>query len=166
MNWYCVHTKPLKEAQVAAYCQEHLGLETYLPRLREYRTIRRVRRLTTRPLFPRYLFCHFDLRTDYRSVRYAPDALNLVHHGSVPTPVPLPLIGELKAWAGLDNDIITLDPTLQAGDHVEIIGGPLRGLPAVILRASNDRDRVAILLSVLQDTIPANISRTQLRRVD
>ena len=51
-------------------------------------------------------------------------------------------------------------------DHVEIIGGPLRGLPAVILRASNDRDRVAILLSVLQDTIPANISRSQLRRVD
>ncbi|MBI5693309.1 MAG: hypothetical protein HZC55_24790 [Verrucomicrobia bacterium] len=166
MNWYCIHTKPQKEAQVAAFCHEQLGLETYLPRLREYRTIRRVRRLTTRPLFPRYLFCHFDLTTDYRSVRYAPDALNLVHHGSWPAVVPHVLIGELRAWAGQEHDIITLDSPLRPGDNVEITSGPLRGLSAVILRATSDRDRVAVLLSVLQENTLATISRTQLRKVE
>src|SRR3954462_7403091 len=29
MNWYCVHSKPQKEAQVATYCRDTLKLETY-----------------------------------------------------------------------------------------------------------------------------------------
>ena len=165
MKWYCLHTKPVKEGQVAAYCHDTLGLETFYPKLRQYRTIRRVRRLTTGPLFPRYLFCRLDLTTDYRAVRYAPDALNLVHFGSRPALVPAELIAGLKTWAGNAIDIITIAPSLQPGDHVEITDGPLRGLPAVIVRASNDKDRVAVLLSVLQQGAQMTISRSQLRRV-
>src|SRR3954464_6652979 len=100
MNWYCVHTKPQKEAQVATYCCDTLKLETYFPRLRQFRTIRRVRKLVTRPLFPRYLFCRFDASLSYRSVRYAPDVLDLVRSGSQPAVVSESLIGELRQWAG------------------------------------------------------------------
>ena len=48
---------------------------------------------------------------------------------------------------------------------MEITDGPMRGLSAVILRAEEEKDRVAILLSVLHTGIPATISRTQLRKV-
>ena len=51
MNWYCVHTRPLKEQQVATHFHEMLGLELYFPRLRRQKTIRRVRRVVTSPLF-------------------------------------------------------------------------------------------------------------------
>jgi hypothetical protein len=34
MNWYCVHTKPLKEQQIATHFYKMLGLEMYFPRLR------------------------------------------------------------------------------------------------------------------------------------
>lgn len=165
VNWYCLHTKPKREVAVAGYCSTSLGLETYLPRLQQHRTIRRVRRLVTSPLFPRYLFCRLDLGAHYRAVRYAPDALDLVHLGSGPAPVPDTLIGDLKGWAGAEGDLLRLPPPLRPGDPVEVTDGPMRGLSAVILRAEEEKDRVAILLSVLQTGIPATISRTQLRKV-
>ena len=56
MHWYCIHTRPQKEARVVAYLAT-LGLETYFPRLKRQKTIRRVRRIVTGPLFPRYPFC-------------------------------------------------------------------------------------------------------------
>jgi len=165
-NWYCVHTKPLKESQVATCLQQRLGLETYFPRLKRQRTIRRVRRVVTSPLFPRYLFCRFDLFTLYRAVRYAPEVIEIVSFGEQPTLVRDALIEELKGWAGEAVDVITLQPGLQPGDRVEITDGPMRGLPAVILHERNDRDRVAVLLSILECGAQMMISRSQLARVN
>lgn len=166
VKWYCVHTKPLKEAAVASFCSETLGLGTYYPRLRQYRTIRRVRRLVCGPLFPRYFFCRLDLAESYRAVRYAAEVIDLVHLGPSPAPVADGLIDELKHWAGDGGEIITMRPELSVGDTVEVTDGPLRGMPAVIVRTSNDRDRVAILLSLLQHGAQMTISRSQLRRLE
>jgi transcriptional antiterminator RfaH len=166
MNWYCVHTKPQKEAQVATYCRETLQLETYFPRLRQYRTIRRVRKLVTKPLFPRYLFCRFDPGASYRSVRYAPDALDLVRAGDQPAVVADALITELKQWAGDEFDVITLNADFGAGESVEITAGPMRGMSATILHASADRERVTILLSILQHGAQMMIDRAHLRRLE
>lgn len=165
MTWYCLHTKPKRETAVADYCATSLGLEVYFPKLEEFRTIRRVRKQVVRPLFPRYLFCRLELGSHYRAVRYAPDALDLVHLGGAPAPVPDTLIEELRAWAGAAGDTLRLPDPLRAGDTVEITEGPMRGLSAVILRAEDEKDRVAILLSVLQAGVPATISRSQLRKV-
>jgi len=165
MHWYCIHTRPKKEEMVADYCRNMLGLETYYPKLREYKTVRRVRSLVTSPLFPRYLFCKFDASSSYRSVRYAPDAVDVVHSGRTPALVSPTLIDELKCWAGEGIDIVTLRPTLRVGDQVEIIDGPMRGLSAVILQSSEDRDRVAILLSILECGAQMMVSRSELRLV-
>lgn len=166
LNWFCVHTKPKKEALVSAYCRDTLGLETYFPRLRQYKTIRRVRRVVVGPLFPSYFFCRFEAAVSYRSVRYAPDTIDLVHSGKFPAIVQDGLIAELKSWAGDALDVITVRSPLRPGDTVEITDGPLRGLPAVILHASDDRDRVAILLSILQCGAQLTISRSQIRRIN
>ncbi len=165
MQWYCIHTRPKKETQVEAYCRNLLGLETYFPRLRQHRTIRRVRRVVTTGLFPRYLFCRFDPAVSYRLVRYAPEAIDVVRIGTAPAVVSEALIDEMKAWAGDAFDILTLQPPLQVGDKVEITDGPMRGLTAVILRASNDEDRVAILLSILECGAQMQISRGDLKPV-
>lgn len=151
---------------MAAYCRESLGLETYFPRLREHRTIRRVRRLVTAPLFPRYLFCRFNPAVSYRAVRYAPDTLDVVHQGARPAEVQDALITELQAWAGDAVDIVTLRPPLRPGDSVEIVDGPMRGLSATIVHCQDDRERVALLLSILTSEAQVTIRREQLRRRD
>ncbi len=166
MNWHCIHTKPRKEEQVARHLKERLGLETYFPLLKRQRTIRRVRRLTTGPLFPRYLFCQFEVSNSYRAVRYAPDVLDIVCAGDRPAVVSHTLIDELKAWAGEAVNLITLLPDLSPGDRVEITEGPMRGLPAVILHIKDDSERVAVLLSILESSAKMIIKRSQLTPVD
>lgn len=165
VNWFCLHTRPQKEAQVEHYCRETLGIETYFPRLKEHRTIRRVRREVTSPLFPRYLFARIDLATSYRAIRYAPEVISLVHAGDSPAVVNDVLIDELKAWAGNEIDRTTLLPSFRPGDAVQVVQGPMQGVSAVILRASDEHDRVTILLSLLQCGAQLNISRAQLERL-
>jgi transcriptional antiterminator RfaH len=155
----------LKEEPVASYCAAQLGAETYFPRLRQYRVIRRQRRFVTGPLFPRYLFCRFDPAVLYRAVRYAPDMLDIVSHGSEPTIVADSLIESLQSWAGDATDIITLEPTLRVGDQVEVTGGPLQGFSGTILKESEEKVRVTILLSFLQNGAHVSVDRADLRRI-
>jgi transcriptional antiterminator RfaH len=164
LNWYCIHTKPKREQHVSAYLSERLALETYFPRLRRQKTIRRVRRSITGPLFPRYLFCRFDLSEQYRAVRYAPEVIDVVNVGTRPAIVNDTLIDELKHWAGDAVDIITIQPDFSPGDRVEIVDGPMRGLPAVILQIKDDSDRVAVLLTILECGAKMLIDRSQLAR--
>jgi len=148
MNWYCVHTKPQREKQAVEQLSSLLGFETYFPRLRFHKTIRRVRRQITEPLFPRYLFCRFDLANHFRAVRYAHDVANLVCFGEEPAVVSDELIDNLKSWANEDG-FVAAEPMFSAGDRVQIAVGPMQGLHAVILEARSDSERVAVLLSIL-----------------
>ena len=165
MHWYCLHTKPLKEAQVASYCTSQLGLQTYFPRLRQHRVIRRQRRLVTRPLFPRYLFCRFDASTLYRAVRYAPEILDIVSSGTAPTVVHDSLIENLQSWAGNEVDIFTLQPSFRVGNQVEVTTGPLQGFSGTILKEVEERTRVIILLSFLHSGAQVSVERTDLRLI-
>jgi len=162
MSWYCIHTKPKKESQVAAYCRSFLGLTAYYPQLRERRTIRRVRRVVVGPLFPRYLFCRFDPTESYRRVRYAPDVLDIVQFGDRPAVVAESLIADLQQWAGEALDVNCLPHFLKTGDTVQINGGPLQGVTGVIMRATDDSDRVELLLSLLQEGAKVTVPRDQL----
>jgi len=165
MTWYCIHAKPKKEPRIARYLRDNLGLDTYFPRLRRQKTIRRVKRVVTEPLFPRYVFCRFDFAQTYRAVRYAPDVIDLVSFGAIPAPVDDALIDGLKSWAGEVVDVITLQPRLNPGDRVEITDGPLRGLQAVLVNQSTGRERVAVVLSILERNVQIMINRWQLTPV-
>lgn len=165
MNWHCIHTKPQKEFQFEQHCCRRLDVETYCPQVREYRTVRRVRRVIVSPLFPRYVFCRFDPATTYRGVRYAPDAVDIVRIGNDPIIVADSLIAELRQWAGEMVDLTTIRRPLKSGDSVEIIQGPLRGLTAIIQQADETQDRVAILIALLASEARMTISRGLLRPV-
>ena len=166
MNWYCVHTRPRKEDQVAFYLRETLGLDTYLPCLTIQKKFRRIRRVITNPLFPRYLFCRMEISTDYRAVRYAPEVIDVVKFGEDPAIVGESMIDDLKRWAAEAMNLLTLKPLLGPGDVVEVTEGPMQGLQAVILSQRNDQDRVAVLMSMLKYGAQMIISRSQLARVN
>ena len=161
-RWLCVHTRPRREAAAERYCHEVLGFETYYPRLKHLKTIRRVKRWIVGPLFPRYFFCRLNLAQNFRAVQYAPQVISVVSFGGRPLPVDDTIIGQLQQWAGEAVDIMTVRPGFHPGDLVEIADGPLRGLQAVVLQEMSDRDRVAVLLSTLGCQARLIVSRSQL----
>lgn len=165
MDWYCIHTRPQKEDSACSYYEDTLGIETYSPKLRQERVIRRVRRIVVRPLFPRYLFCRFDPALHYRAVKYAPDTIDVVHCGFAPTIVPDQLITELKTWVGDALDACSLRRAFQPGDLVEIESGPLMGLRAVVQQELSDSERVALLLTFLECGARTIVAHSQLRMV-
>jgi transcriptional antiterminator RfaH len=163
MNWFCVHTRPQREKQVVEQLSTLFGVEVYFPRLRLQKTIRRVRRQVTEPLFPRYLFCRFELASNYRAVRYAHDVIDLVSFGPQPAVVSEQLISDLKSWVGEDS-LVTAVPMFSCGDRVQIVDGPMQGLQAVILEGRSDSERVAVLLSILGCEARLSIDRRQLAK--
>ncbi len=162
MEWYCVYTKPGGELAANQYLQELLGLETYYPRLKRQKTIRRVRRWVISSLFPRYLFCRLNRVTHQQAARYAPHIVDLVQFGERPTVVDDSIIEELRRWAGDEVDVVTLRPKLRPGDGVEIIEGPLRGLQALFQEALGDNDRVVLLLAALSYQPRVVLDRAQI----
>ncbi len=161
-RWLCVHTRPRKEAGAEQYCRDVLGLDTYYPKLKRLKIIRRVKRSVIGPLFPRYFFCRLNLTRNFRAVQYAPQVLGVVGFGGRPTVVDDAIIHQLQQWAGETVDVVTVRPGLRAGDLVEISDGPLRGLQAIVLQEMSDRDRVAVLLSTLGCQARLIVSRSQL----
>ena len=162
MNWYCVHTRPQKEELLAEYLSSQLSLETYLPRLKVHKTIRRVRRQVICPLFPRYLFCRFDLSSHYRAVRYAKEAIDIVHFGGGPTVVQDELILDLRQWADGHAGATSGDPEFRPGQAVEVTSGPMLGLRGIVSQSMSDRERVRVLLHLLETQMQLVIRRDQL----
>jgi len=161
-RWLCVHTRPRRESAAEKYCREVLGLDTYYPRLKRLKTIRRVKRWMVGPLFPRYFFARLNLAQNFRAVQYAPHVVGVVNFGGRPTRVDDAIIDQLKQWAGEAVDLVTVRPGFHPGDLVEIADGPLRGLQAVVLQEMSDRDRVSVLLSTLGCQARMIVSRSQL----
>ena len=166
MKWYCVYTHPQKEAIAAGFIGDTLGLECFYPKLKQRVIIRRVKREIVRPLFPRYIFCRFDLATSYRSVSYASDVASVVSLGRKPIEVGDEIIAALKSRASSSpkQDEIHAEEIISPGSRVEIVSGVMRGLEGLFLRPMNDSERVAILLSTLNASVV--VERSQCRVVE
>lgn len=163
MNWYALHTKPRQEAMAQSSLRRE-GIETFLPKLRRRKTIRRVRRWVTGPLFPNYLFARFEFTTSGRLVKYATGITNIVSFGGNPATVDDAIICAIQAHC--EENVVTIPPPeLRAGDTVEIQEGPLRGLKGIFERELSDSERVVIMLQSIAAAARVEVSREQLERI-
>jgi len=162
MLWYCLQAKPRREQNLALHLQQRYDLEAFCPMLRRKRKIRNKRRVVQEALFPRYLFCRFDLAQHFRAARYAPDAIGLVSRGDMPISVPDEVIADLRSWAGPDAAPLEADPGLRPGDTVTVSEGPFQGLEATVLQSLDKNERVALLLTFMNTVTRLHIDRAQL----
>ena len=156
-QWFVVRTKAKKE-DYALQQLERRGVAVFLPRVLEYG------RDQVAPLFPGYLFVRIALVEQYYRVVWTPGVRNFVAFGPVPTPVQDAVIVLIRTSAG-EEGIIRPSPSLRAGDRVEITGGPLAGLVAVIEQPYSRHGRVRVLLDFLRQGITAELPARLVHRV-
>ncbi|MBI3596668.1 MAG: transcription/translation regulatory transformer protein RfaH [Nitrospirae bacterium] len=147
MHWYAVNTKPRQE-KLAELSLQRLGVETFSPRLKQNRLIRKRRQTVIRPLFPGYLFARFNLDNHYRTVNYAQGVRRIVTFGSAPTTVDEEMIESIKSRL-LDGCVTVQTPSFSAGQTVRVQSGPFQGLEAIFEREMGDQQRVVLLLQTL-----------------
>ena len=143
-SWRVVQTKRYKERAAQRYLSE-LGLVTYLPLLLQWP--RPAVGAEVGPMFPCYLFLSVAARDVCRVGRTA-GVRGFVNFGGEPALLDEAAIEFLRAREGLDG-IIRANP-LPPGAQVMIGDGPFRGLVAVIERRLTARQRVLVLLEILQ----------------
>jgi transcriptional antiterminator RfaH len=146
-SWYAVNTKSHCEASAYASL-DRLGVEVFLPMLRERKVLRGKCRPTTSPLFPGYLFAMFDVSKQLRAVTYAQGVKNVVTFGSGPSMVDESIIHAIRSQA-TDGIIELSGNQFSPGQVVRIQDGPLCGLEAVFEKKLDGTSRAVLLLKAI-----------------
>ncbi|MBL8544361.1 MAG: hypothetical protein JNJ63_11200 [Hyphomonadaceae bacterium] len=161
-RWYLVQAQTGRE-QIAF---EHLKRQGFFPFLPStWRSIRHARKIRTErcAYFPGYLFVALDLeRERWRSIDGTFGVVQIVKASGRPLAAPKGLVEALLGLVDSDGAIKRLDESvLQAGDRVRLIRGPFAEHLAKVERADG-RERVRILLSMMGQAVPVEVSRQDL----
>lgn len=153
--WYAVHTKPRKEDFVRAYL-DRSRIRVLLPRIRD--TFRKNGERTSRvePLFPGYLFARFSSARDFQRICWAPGVKRIVGNGDDPVPVEEDVIEALAARQG-DRGFIIPRRSLDAGERIRILRGPLAGLLGVVDRPCTGAERARVLVELFRQQVHVEV---------
>jgi transcription antitermination factor NusG len=150
-QWYAIQSKTRKEELLC----EQLGMreiETYFPRFRVKPVNPRARKI--KPYFPGYVFGYVDLEHVGKSVLdWIPGAIGVVNFGGEPASVPDHLINSLRQHLEIINaSAFNVVQRFSPGDIVTIHWGPFAGYEAVFDASLPGRDRVKVLLRMLESS--------------
>lgn len=154
LRWYVIRTKPQCE-HVAARVLERAGFELFFPRVRTPRP--RAGRTET-PLFPGYLFLHYDVdKQGWPSVRQHPGILGLVRFNGVVPPVPEDVVSGLARRVQEINREGGLWTRFRPGEMVRVVFGKIDSHAEVIDEPRSPEDRVRVLVEFMGRLVPAQV---------
>lgn len=160
-GWYLIYSKPRQEG-TAQEQLERQGYTTYLP-LAPIRYRQRGRAHTKiGPMFPRYLFIHLTAgQDDWRPIRSTIGVSNLVKFGDSAIQVPDSLISTLMRREDEHGVQKIQAKLLKKGEKIRVAEGPLEGYEG-IFEAKSGKDRVVVLLKILEKQAKLEISQDKI----
>jgi transcription antitermination factor NusG len=145
MPWRVVQTQRHKE-RVAGARLAQCGLENYVPLLRQWP--RPVVGSEVGPMFPGYIFVRSATEDFHRVMRTPGVRAFVAFRDGDPASLDDSVIAFLRSREQADG-VISAEP-LPSGSAIAITDGPLRGVVAVLERRLTGRQRVLVLLEILQ----------------
>jgi transcriptional antiterminator RfaH len=137
-QWHAVHTRAGTEGK-ALIGIEKAGMAAYLPVEIVFKTLRRERWRTWRPLFPRYLFAELDPGRDLPRLAEIEGATGVLRVAGQLSPIDHAVIDAIKRAEALGMFDVPRNTRLACGDLVRLPHGPLGGLMAKIKSARPGR---------------------------
>lgn len=153
-EWFCVRCQTKREHIAAEHLRELEGVEVFCPRIRYRKATRRGKIWWVEPMFPGYVLARFRIAELERAVTFSHGVRGLVRFGTEIPAVPDSFVEALKKEvgerAGPENkQVVTVTPTIELGDEVEIAHGPFQGMQGTVISIPSAADRVKILLEFL-----------------
>ena len=148
-RWYVVETKPTQEEKAVFYISKN-KINTYFPRteIYFYRGFKKYRKI--KPLFPRYIFAQCTKREVYY-VCWTKGVKKVLWENKTPEPIPDDLVYSIKALASSDG--LIRKTNFKKNDLVRIKSGPFKDLLAIFDHWISDKERVSILLKLINAQI-------------
>lgn len=154
--WYALRTQPKREEIASIHIREETPYETFSPRLRVMKKTRTGKRWYVEALFPGYVFARCPIHTCYRHLLSLKGVTGVVRYGVFVPVVADRVIAGLREQLG--EEVLTIpERTLQRGEEVVIVEGPLAGMTAMVAATLPARRRVALLLDFLGRQIELQI---------
>lgn len=153
-EWYCVRCQTKREHIAAGLLREIEGVEVFCPRLRYRKATRRGKIWWVEPMFPGYVLAKFKITELERAVTFCQGVRGLVRFGTKIPPVPESFVEALKheisnRKGAEESELVTLSPTIEIGDEVEVAHGPFQGMQGTVVAVPSASERVKILLEFL-----------------
>ena len=162
LNWWVVQTKPHGEVLAIEHLHEQ-KITTYCP-MYQKETIRgRQVKVTTTPLFARYVFVLADqaAQQTVHTIRSTRGMSQLIKVGEQPTLVKASIIEAIKALETEHLDQVKQHFT--SNDKVVISQGLYQGLEA-IYKMDDGLERAVVMLNLLQRDTQLTLDKTQLKK--
>ena len=155
VKWRCLRGKP-KAEHLAAQHLRAAGFEAFCPRIRHQKKTVRGRVWFVEALFPGYLFARFapSAVRHVAATAFVSQVLTFMDDcGAVPDAV----VAELRESVD-DHESITVPLTIEPGEEVDVVDGPLRGQQAVVTKVLPGAERVRVLLEFLGNQHEVEVS--------
>ncbi len=152
-NWIVVRSKPRSEK--IAYTQLlEKGIEAYLPLLKERRKWSDRKKWIEFPLFSSYLFAKIEIKNSI-FVLQTNGVSSLIKFGEEIAIVQDEIVNSIKL--AIDGGY-KLTPTgyFIAGNEVEVIDGPMRGVKGIVKQLKG-KDRLVIKIDAIQQALSIDI---------
>ena len=154
VRWYAARTRPLAE-YVARDNLETAGIEVFLPCAQVPKPRQGHQDM---PLFPGYLFLHYDLeKLGWSWLSRVPQVAGLVSFEGEAPSLPDDVIDELTHRIEAVNKSGGVSTWFQPGERVRVTVGPTESLAKVVEDAKSPQSRVRVLLEFLGRLVEADV---------
>ena len=153
-HWFAIRTKSNRESAVSEALAGK-GYEVLFPRYSySQRPWSSHASTVTKPLFPGYLFCRFDVNVRL-PILTIPGVLNVVSSGRIPVPLDDREVESVKVLVSSHLPVLPHE-YLRPGDVVRIAEGPLAGAEGNIVHT--DRKRLVVSITLLQRAVAVEVA--------
>jgi transcription antitermination factor NusG len=155
-RWFALQVRTRWESSTAVLLSGK-GYQTLLPTYRtKKRRNGRVKQLNV-PLFPGYVFCHFDA-LNRLPILVTPGVISVLGRGKVPFPVD---DGEIAAIQTIVSSGLQAGPWpyLEVGQKVRIESEALNGLEGILINFKGNH-RIVVSVSLLRRSVALEIDRS------
>ena len=160
-NWIVVRSKPRSEKIAYAQLKEK-GIEAYLPLLKERRKWSDRKKWVEFPLFSSYLFAKIEIKNSI-FVLQTNGISSLVKFGEEIAIVQDEVVNAIKLAI---NGGYQLTPAeyFIAGNAVEVIEGPMRGVKGIVAQLKG-KDRLVIKIDAIQQALSIDIDTRFIKNI-
>jgi transcriptional antiterminator RfaH len=165
-NWLLLQVKPRQEIR-ALKNLERQHAQCYCPKIQVEKLRRGKRIQVEEALFSGYLFINAQPQQNgltYTSIRSTRGVSKIVGFGAEPISVPDALIQQLKLRESAGVTFAASEDLPQAGDQVNIIEGPFKGLQALYSH-TDGQQRAIVLINLLHQQTPTSLANTQIQKI-
>lgn len=158
-SWFAVKVRARSEDLAAQFLRAK-GYDCLLPTYPERRRYSDRLKEVQAPLFPGYVFCHFDPLCKLPIIT-TPMVHEVVSFGRTPCPVAEEEVLAIEQIIS-SRSLAKPWPYLRAGQKVRIEEGPLKGVEGLLV-SERGRNRLVVSVHLLQRSLAVEIERYSVR---